>query len=147
MLQLGLPGEGKHPVGGDVGAEGERQGQALALAVTGLAIELAGLGWVVAGPGLGVGALEAGGHQLAQGRPQAQGYPAADGVAIEAIGHCLAQPGIVEGRLVGEQGEVADLQCRTAAHLQAASCSLALQGGLLVDFEAGREQHIHLAAL
>ena len=59
----------------------------------------------------------------------------------------MAQPGIVEGRLVGEQGEVADLQCRTAAHLQASSCSLALQGGLLVDFEAGREQHIHLAAL
>ena len=147
LAQLGLPGQGKHPISGNVGAEGQRQAEPLALAVAGLAVEGAGPGRAVAGPGGGVGALEAGGHQIPQRRSQAQGDPAADGGPIEAVGHGLAQPGIVEGRLVGEQGEIADLQGWPAALLQLACRGAAAQGRLLVDLQAGGEQHVHFAAL
>ncbi len=65
--QLRLPGEGEQPVAGDVGAEGEGQAEALAIAEARLAEEPARLGGVVGRPGFGIGARQAGGHELGAG--------------------------------------------------------------------------------
>ena len=145
LAQLGLPGEGEQPVARHIRAEGERQMEPLAAAISRLPVQRPGGLGVVAGPGLGITARQAWRHQIAQGRPQPQGDAAADGVTVQAQGHRPAHHGPLQRRLIGEQGEVADFQGWPLPFLEMALQGRTVQGSLLVNLQAGGEQHVHFA--
>ena len=69
----------------------------------------------------------------------------ADGAPIEAEGDGPPQARALQGGLVGEQAEIADLEGRALAFPQLVLQGCTVQGGLLVNFEAGGKQHIHFA--
>jgi hypothetical protein len=59
-----------------------------------------------------------------------------DQFVVEAGGNRLAQGWVVEGGLAGEQGEKADIEGRTNPFFEFSPLGAAVQGQLVVDFEA-----------
>ena len=100
----------------------------------------------MAWPGLWGAASQAGGDQGAQWFSLLMAHPAADQLAIEAMGQSLADPLGVQGAGVAQEGDIANLECRTAAFQQQALCCTAVEGQTLVFVDRFRQQHIHFPA-